>query len=44
MFIIGEKEKSERSVQIREFGKKDQETLALSEIPNKLREINHIKI
>jgi len=44
IFVIGEKEKENNTVQVRTIGKKEQETLALSEIPNKLNKIKDITI
>ena len=39
IFIIGEEERENNTVQIRTIGKKEQETLALSEITNKFKNI-----
>jgi threonyl-tRNA synthetase len=44
IFIIGEAEKANQTVQIRRIGTKEQEVLALNEISNKLRGIKDIPI
>ena len=44
IFVIGEKEKENNTVQVRTIWKKEQETLELSEIPNKLNKIKDITI
>lgn len=44
IFVIGEQERESNTVKVRRIGEKEQETLALSEIPNKLSDINNIQI